>query len=119
MAHAMRNISSTLADLVPDITVKTRAEVEAEELAMEADEENHSDDDSKPGKLSRKAGAYSSKKGVGQKKGGGRPVAEETIGPENRLLNGVREGSAAASLDGRAQSMVNGVTPPPPGTHNA
>jgi transcriptional activator SPT7 len=115
MAYAMRNLCNSLANLVPDITIKTRAEAEAEERAME-EEETHSDDESKPGKLGRKAGGgYTSKKGHNQKKGGGRSAAEETHVPENRLLNGVREGSMPVSLDGRAQSMVNGSTPPPHG----
>ena len=113
MAIAMRNLSATLADLVPDITIRTLAEVEAEEAA---EEDAHSDDE-KPVKSSRKAGGFSSK-GVGHKGGPSMmrgPLHEEF---ENKLLNGVREGSAAVSQDGRSSSQVNGIytTPPPGGT---
>src|SRR5579859_4200884 len=116
MALAMKHMTAQLAEFLPDITVRTRAEVEAEEAAAEAEDEQHSDDD-KPVKSSRKAGVFSSK-GVSQKgasKGRG-PIHEEFF--ENKLLNGVREGSIAASQDGRSISQVNGVygTPPPAGT---
>jgi len=113
----MRNLSNSLAELVPDITIKTRAEVEAEEAAADAEDEAHSEDE-KPVKSGRKAGGYSSK-GVSQKGGPSMmrgPTHEE--GFENKLLNGVREGSIAGSQDGRSSSHVNGLyaTPPPGGT---
>lgn len=113
----MRTLCNSLAELVPDITVKTRAEVEAEEAAADAEDEAHSEDE-KPVKSGRKAGGYSSK-GVSQKGGPSKmrgPTHEE--GPENRLLNGVREASVAGSQDGRSSSQVNGIytTPPPGGT---
>ena len=114
----MRAISAQLADLVPDITVRTRAEVEAEEAAAEAEDDARSDDDQQHVKSSRKAGGFSSK-GVGQKGGPSKmrgPTHEEPL--ENKLLNGVREGSIAGSQDGRSSSHVNGgySTPPPGGT---
>src|SRR5947207_2462569 len=56
MAYAMRNTTAQLAELLPDITIRTRAEVEAEEAAAEAEEDNHSEDE-KPVKSSRKARA--------------------------------------------------------------
>lgn len=114
----MRNTTAALADLVPDITIRTRAEVEAEEAAAEAEEDAHSEDE-KPVKSSRKAGGFSSK-GVSQKGGPSKslrgPLHEEVL--ENKLLNGVREGSIAGSQDGRSSSQVNGMytTPPPGGT---
>lgn len=116
MAFAMLNTTAALADLVPDITIRTRAEVEAEEAAAEAEDDAHSEDE-KPVKSSRKAGGFSSK-GVSQKGGPSMmrgPLHEEI---ENKLLNGVREGSIAGSQDGRSSSQVNGVytTPPPGGT---
>lgn len=112
----MRNTAATLADLVPDITVRTRAEVEAEEAAADAEDDAHSEDE-KPVKSSRKAGGFSSK-GVSQKGGPSMmrgPLQEEF---ENKLLNGVREGSIPISHDGRSSSQANGVftTPPPGGT---
>ena len=61
MAYAMRNTTAQLAELLPDITIRTRAEVEAEEAAAEAEEDNHSEDE-KPVKSSRKAGGFSSKR---------------------------------------------------------
>src|SRR5579862_3085646 len=117
MAISMRNLSNSLAELVPDITVKTRAEVEAEEAAADAEDEAHSEDE-KPVKSGRKAGGFSSK-GVSQKGGSSKmrgPVHDD--GPENKFLNGVRESSIAGSQDGRSSSQVNGVytTPPPGGT---
>jgi len=113
----MRNTTAVLADLVPDITIRTRAEVEAEEAAAEAEDDAHSEDE-KPVKSSRKAGGFSSK-GVSQKGGSSKmrgPLHEEIL--ENKLLNGVREGSIAGSQDGRSSSQVNGMytTPPPGGT---
>lgn len=113
----MRNTSAALADFIPDITIRTRAEVEAEEAAAEAEEDAHSDDE-KPIKSSRKAGGFS-QKGVSQKGGPSMmrgPLHEDIL--ENKLLNGVREGSTAASQDGRSSSQVNGLyaTPPPGGT---
>src|SRR5436190_6130522 len=116
MAYAMLNTTATLADLIPDITVRTRAEVEAEEAAADAGDDAHSEDE-KHVKSSRKAGGFSSK-GVSQKGGQSMmrgPLHEEL---ENKLLNGVREGSIAGSQDGRSASQVNGVytTPPPGGT---
>src|SRR5579859_8113604 len=113
----MRNTTAALADLVPDITIRTRAEVEAEEAA-EAEDDAHSEDE-KPVKSSRKAGGFSSK-GVSQKGGPSKslrgPLNEDAL--ENKLLNGVREGSIAGSQDGRSSSQVNGTytTPPPGGT---
>jgi transcriptional activator SPT7 len=117
MAISMRNLSNSLAELVPDISVKTRAEVEAEEAAADAEDEAHSEDE-KPVKSGRKAGGFSSK-GVSKKGGPSMmrgPTHEE--GLENKLLNGVREGSIAGSQDGRSSSQVNGIyaTPPPGGT---
>jgi transcriptional activator SPT7 len=111
----MRNTTAALADLIPDITIRTRAEVEAEEAAAEAEDDAHSEDE-KPVKSSRKAGGFSSKgvsqKGTSSKMRG--PLHEEL---ENKLLNGVREGSIAGSQDGRSQSQVNGMyTTPQPGT---
>lgn len=116
MAFAMRNTTAQLAELLPDITIRTRAEVEAEEAAAEAEEDNHSEDE-KPVKSSRKAGGFS-QKGVSQKGGQSMmrgPLHEEL---ENKLLNGVREGSIPGSQDGRSSSQVNGgyTTPPPGGT---
>jgi transcriptional activator SPT7 len=121
LAFALRNLTAQLADLVPDIVIRTRAEVEAEEAAAEAEEDAHSEDE-KPIKSSRKAGVFSSK-GVSQK-GGQKGSASKMRGPlheevlENKLLNGVREGSITGSQDGRSQSQVNGMytTPPPGGT---
>src|SRR5271156_1568570 len=118
MALSMRTVSAQLADLVPDITMRTRAEVEAEEAAADADDDTHSDDDQQHVKSSRKAGGFSSK-GVGQKGGPSKmrgPMHDDQF--ENKLLNGVREGSIAGSQDGRSSSQVNGVysTPPPGGT---
>ena len=112
----MRNTTAALADLVPDITIRTRAEVEAEEAA-EAEDDAHSEDE-KPVKSSRKAGGFSSK-GVSQKGGPSKmrgPLHDEAL--ENKLLNGVREGSIGVSQDGRSSSQVNGIyaTPPPGGT---
>jgi transcriptional activator SPT7 len=120
LAMAMRNVTAALGEFIPDITIRTRAEVEAEEAAAEAEEDAHSEDD-KPVKSSRKAGVFSSK-GVSQKGGKGGPskgrgpVHEEIL--ENKLLNGVREGSIAGSQDGRSSSLANGMysTPPPGGT---
>lgn len=111
----MRNTTAALADLVPDITVRTRAEVEAEEAAADAEDEAHSEDE-KPVKSSRKAGGFSSK-GVSQKGGpskGRGPLPEEIL--ENKLLNGVREGSIAGSQDGSTQLNGMYTTPPPGGT---
>src|SRR5205085_1195113 len=44
------------------------------------------------------------------------PLHDEAL--ENKLLNGVREGSIGVSQDGRSSSQVNGMyaTPPPGGT---
>ena len=111
----MRNTTAALADLIPDITIRTRAEVEAEEAAAEAEDDAHSEDE-KPVKSSRKAGGFSfkgvSQKGTSSKMRG--PLFEEL---ENKLLNGVREGSIDGSQDGRSQSQVNGMyTTPQPGT---
>jgi transcriptional activator SPT7 len=116
MAHAMLHTTAQLADLIPDITIRTRAEVEAEEAAADAEDDAHSEDE-KPVKSSRKAGGFSSK-GVSKKGGSSMmrgPLHEEL---ENKLLNGVREGSIAGSQDGRSSSQVNGIytTPPPGGT---
>jgi transcriptional activator SPT7 len=113
----MRNTTIALAELVPDITIRTRAEVEAEEAAADAEDEAHSEDE-KPVKSSRKAGGFSSK-GVGQKGGPSKmrgPLPEDIL--ENKLLNGVREGSTAASQDGGPWGQANGIytTPPPGGT---
>jgi transcriptional activator SPT7 len=114
----MRHTTATLAELIPDIVVRTRAEIEAEEAEVEDDIRS---DDEKPVRSSRKAGSFSSK-GVSQKagpKGGASmmrgPLREEL---ENKLLNGVREGSIPISQDGRSSSQVNGMfsSPPPGGT---
>jgi transcriptional activator SPT7 len=115
MALVMRHLTAQLAEFVPDITIRTRAEVEAEEA--EAEDDAHSEDE-KPVKSSRKAGGFSSK-GVSKKGGPSSirgPLHEDLI--ENKLLNGVREGSVTGSQDGRSSSQVNGIypTPPPGGT---
>jgi hypothetical protein len=55
MAHAMLHTTAQLADLIPDITIRTRAEVEAEEAAADAEDDAHSEDE-KPVKSSRKGG---------------------------------------------------------------
>jgi hypothetical protein len=55
----MKHTATQLTDLILDITIRTRAEVEAEE-ATEAEDDVHSEDE-KPVKSSRKAGGFSSK----------------------------------------------------------
>ena len=37
MAYATRNTTAQLAEFIPDITIRTHAEVEAEEAAADAD----------------------------------------------------------------------------------
>ena len=105
----MRKETEKLVPLIPEIVIRDRAEVEAEERRLqfaELDGGEESDDEPIMSSRGRKAPGMKSKKGSG----GGRRApgaSEATPAAESRPQDASR-----ASLDAAAEGSQNGTTPP-------
>jgi transcriptional activator SPT7 len=121
-ALAMRKETEKLVPLIPDIVIRDRAEVEAEERRREAAEqggEGAEDSDDEPiiASRGRKAPGKTAKKGAAT----AQAEAEGTPHPESKPLpNGVgaagRHDLVRAESDSVMEGSQNGFNTPPPGT---
>ena len=106
----MRKETEKLVPLVPEIVIRDRAEVEAEERRLqlaELDGGEESDDEPIMSSRGRKAPGMKSKKGAGSgRKAPG--ASEATPGAESRPQD-----TSRSSLDAAAEGSQNGTTPPP------
>ncbi|EER37070.1 bromodomain-containing protein [Histoplasma capsulatum H143] len=112
----MRKETEKLVPLIPDIVIRDRAEVEAEERRLqlaELDGAEESDDEPIMSSRGRKAPGMKSKKGIGTGRTapGSRP--EATPGAENKTQGGTAVG---AESDTALEGSQNGFSTPPPGT---
>lgn len=126
-AEAMEKMSARLIPLIPDIKIRDRAEVEAEERrqqTVEGDVEGADDSDDEPIISSRGRKATSSKKakkGSGVRKAPSEPT-EGTPGAETKphLTNGtgpsIRHGFLRADSDAGNDGRGTEFSTPPPGT---
>ena len=123
--EAMRRASNQLVPLIPDIVIRDRAELEAEERrqhAAEGDMEGAEDSDDEPiiSSRGRKAPGKKAKKGSNARKApAGR--LEGTPGVETKpMLNGstpaLRHDFLRADSDTAMEGSQNGLNTPPPGT---
>ena len=126
-AQAMKKMSDRLIPLIPDIRIRDRAEVEAEERRQhvaEAENEGQDDSDDEPIISSRGRKATSSKKakkGSSSRKAAPSQPAEGTPGAEARpLANGtgssMRQGFLRAESDAGLDGNRTEFNTPPPGT---
>lgn len=125
-AEAMKRMSQRLIPLIPDIVIRDRAEVEAEERRQqvaEGDVEGADDSDDEPiiSSRGRKATSKKARKGAGARKAP--EAAEGTPIPEGRasLPNGTapsirRDFLRADSDTGMDGSQTGGLNTPPAGT---
>ena len=123
-ALAMRKTSESLIPLIPDIVIRDRAEVEAEERRLHAadgdlDAGEDSDDEPIISSRGRKAPSKKAKKGNNSRKAPPDKL-EGTPGAETKpaLLNGVggRHEFLRADSDTAMEGSQNGFSTPPPGT---
>ena len=126
-AEAMKKMSARLIPLIPDIRVRDRAEVEAEERRqqnVDGDAEGADDSDDEPIISSRGRKATSSKKakkGSSARKAQSQPM-EGTPGAESKpqLVNGtgsaLRHGYLRADSDAGFDGSRTEFSTPPPGT---
>lgn len=122
-AIAMKKKAQTLLTYVPDVSVRDRAEVEAEEDALaEADGalDEESEEEKPTVKSSRKAPG--SKKGAGKKASSKAPTSQ-AAGHEEGMPNGHADGTSVTNGVERAESAKPGReqsgTPRPNGVHTA
>ncbi|KAL1857832.1 Transcriptional activator spt7 [Paecilomyces lecythidis] len=110
----MRKETEKLVPLIPDIVIRDRAEVEAEERRQqlaEMDGAEESDDEPIMSSRGRKAPGTTSKKGAGPSRE--TPQASEgSQGPPQAQPNALVRSDSDAALDG----SQNGFATPPPGT---
>ena len=124
-AEAMRKTSNALIPLIPDIVIRDRAEVEAEERRLHAtdgDLEGADDSDDEPiiSSRGRQAPAKKAKKGANSRKALPNN-ADRTPGAEGKpnLVNGQagpRHEFLRADSDTAMEGSQNGFNTPPPGT---
>ncbi|KAK3060073.1 hypothetical protein LTS18_009411, partial [Coniosporium uncinatum] len=117
----MRKQSDDLIQWIPDITIRDRAEVEAEERRMQNGEDDadgvEDSDDEEPimasrGRKAPKKGATTARKA---------PPAQDEDAPETKPLPSVAIGNIKkdfnrADSDAPMEDSLNGFTTPPPGT---
>lgn len=116
-ANMMKKESEKLIPLIPDITIRSRAEVEAEERRRGEDGGEESDDEPIMSSRGRKPGV----KGASKTRGAPAGRAESTPGVENKpviQVNGIRgnhlgSNSSDAGIEG---SQSGFATPPIPGS---
>ncbi|KAL1957981.1 hypothetical protein VTO42DRAFT_5373 [Malbranchea cinnamomea] len=107
----MRKETEKLVPLIPDIVIRDRAEVEAEERRLqlaELDGGEESDDEPIMSSRGRKAPGTKSKKGVGSGRKAPGTVSEATPAAESRSQEAPRP-----SQDVPAEGAQNGTTTPP------
>lgn len=110
----MKKETEKLVPLIPDIVIRDRAEVEAEERKLqlaELDGGEESDDEPIMSSRGRKAPGKKSKKGGGSGRKAPGSASEATPAAEARPQDGPR-----SSQDATGESSQNGTTTPPPGT---
>ncbi|KAK2770684.1 Transcriptional activator spt7 [Onygenales sp. PD_12] len=112
----MRKETEKLVPLIPDIVIRDRAEVEAEERRLhlaELDGAEESDDEPIMSSRGRKAPGTKSKKGTGTGRTAPGSGSEATPGAETKP-----QGTAAirADSDVAVDGSQNGFSTPPPGT---
>jgi transcriptional activator SPT7 len=110
----MRKETEKLVPLIPDIVIRDRAEVEAEERRLqlaELDGAEESDDEPIMSSRGRKAPGKSSKKGTA-------PARQTPTGSEGPAGFSVAQANALAGADSDApmDGSQNGLSTPPPGT---
>ncbi|PGH19342.1 hypothetical protein AJ80_03982 [Polytolypa hystricis UAMH7299] len=115
-AQFLRKETEKLVPLIPDIVIRDRAEVEAEERRLqlaELDGAEESDDEPIMSSRGRKAPGMKSKKGTGTARTAPGSGSEATPGAEPRLSGpSLIRAESDAALDG----SQNGLSTPPPGT---
>ncbi|KAI9724597.1 MAG: Transcriptional activator spt7 [Chrysothrix sp. TS-e1954] len=122
-AEHMRKETSRLTPLIPDIIIRDRAEVEAEERRAQFVDEDDDDSDDQPivASRGRKAPAKKSTKGVAPARKAPHAPSETSPGPEHtqRTASAGPSGHLHASRQDQLRSdgdtMMNGSTTPPPG----
>lgn len=125
----MRKETEKLVPLIPDITIRDRAEVEAEERRHNAEGDNDgaedSDDEPIISSRGRKAPGKKAKKGTNARKAPagaseGTPGAETKPTLHGLLPNGtgsnLRHDMLRADSDTAMEGSQNGISTPPPGT---
>ena len=123
----MRKETEKLVPLIPNIVIRDRAEVEAEERRLHANLEGEEDSDDEPimSSRGRKAPSKKSKKGTVARKapageGDGTPDSEirpptNQSGPNGTLAN-LKAEIHRADSDGLADGSQKDLSTPPPGT---
>ncbi|KAJ2904118.1 putative bromodomain-containing protein [Zalerion maritima] len=117
MANGMRREAEKLIPLIPDIVIRPRAEVEAEERRKQlgADDEDSDDEpimSSRGRTAGTKKGASKSRKSHGEKKEGTPNVDQKPVLQLNGLLAKHREGSEIMDgSNGFATPPVGSITP--------
>ncbi|KAI9844904.1 MAG: Transcriptional activator spt7 [Sclerophora amabilis] len=130
-ALAMRKETDKLVPLIPDIVIRDRAEVEAEERRMQngdadgdADGGEESDDEPIMSSRGRKAPSKKAKKGVVTARKTPDGQGDGTPGPEAKPLtrvlssrdsNNNMKDSFRAGSDAPVDPVLNGLSTPPPG----
>ncbi|CZR64230.1 related to transcription regulator SPT7 [Phialocephala subalpina] len=116
-ANSMRKEAEKLVPLIPDLVIRPRAEVEAEERRKQnGGEDDDSDDEPIMSSRGRKAGAKGSKarkSGTGHEEGTPSVEQKPTL-QLNGLLGNLREGSEAGfdgSQNGFATPPIGSITP--------
>ena len=123
----MRKETEKLVPLIPNITIRDRAEVEAEERRQQngdanLDEEEDSDDEPIISSRGRKAPGKTSKKGTTARKAPagaaeGSPTPTRENKPTHQLPNGLGSNLRnEALLRADSESVLDGSITPPPGT---
>ncbi|KAF2666652.1 hypothetical protein BT63DRAFT_314226 [Microthyrium microscopicum] len=123
----MQKQTESLVFLIPDIVIRDRAEVEAEERKMQnldAELDGLDDSDDEPIMASRGRKAPSkAKKGTSTARKAPPAINEGTPGPETKpnMSHGSslppRNGFPRAESDAPMEGIINGFSTPPPGTH--
>lgn len=112
----MRKETEKLVPLIPDIVIRDRAEVEAEERRQqlaELDGAEESDDEPIMSSRGRKAPGKKSKKGTGSGRTAPGSASESTPTAESRPQG---NSTALADSDAAVDGSQNGLSTPPPGT---
>jgi transcriptional activator SPT7 len=108
----MRKETEKLIPLIPDIVIRDRAEVEAEERRLqlaEMDGAEESDDEPIMSSRGRKAPGKTSKKGAA-------PARQTPTGSEGPSAPLASQTKTAADPDAPTEGSQNGLSTPPPGT---
>ena len=119
MANGMRKEAEKLIPLIPDLVIRPRAEVEAEERRKQngGDDDGGDDSDDEPimssrGRKAGTKGANKSRKAPSDQKEGSPNVEQKPLPQLNGLLKSHREGSEVEGSNGFATPPVGGsITP--------